>query len=178
MSEGTPRVLILCGSPGDLDLALTSKEVLEDLGIDGEIRVLSAHRTPDETARCARGAEREGFSVVIAFAGLAAHLAGVVAAHTLLPVIGVPVGSGPLRGIDAALATLQMPPGTPVATVAIDGARNAALLAGRIVSVGYAGVRERLAEVAARDRERYSPDRVEAEIQKRMRARKQAGEDR
>ena len=172
MSAAAPRVLLLCGSPSDLDLVLDSSEVLESLGIQAEIRVVSAHRTPDEAAACARGAELEGFEVIIAYAGMAAHLAGVVAAHTQLPVIGVPVSAGALGGVDAALSTLQMPPGTPVASVAIDGARNAALLAARILGAAHPELRERLREIAEHDRERYRPERIEDEIQRRLRARK------
>lgn len=177
MSNTTPRVLLLCGSPSDLDLVLDSKEVLESLGIVGEIRVLSAHRTPDEATTSARGAEQEGFEAIIAFAGMAAHLAGVVAAHSRLPVIGVPVSGGALAGIDAALATLQMPPGTPVATVAIDGARNAALLAGKILGGAHPELRERIDERAEHDRERYRPERVKDEIRQRLKARKSRSEN-
>ncbi len=172
MSTTAARVLLVCGSPSDLDLCLDSKELLESLEIQAEIRVLSAHRTPDEAADCARGAEAEGFELIVAYAGMSAALAGVVAAHSRLPVIGVPVSGGALGGIDAALATLQMPPGTPVATVAIDGARNAALLAGRILGIARPEIRERIRELAERDRERYQPERIEAEIQRRRKARK------
>ena len=126
-------VLLMAGSPSDLDCILECQATLEELEIPSSIRIVSAHRTPDATADCARNAEKDGFSVLIAFAGLAAHLAGVAAAHTALPVIAVPLAVGPLRGMDAALASLQMPPGTPVAAVAIDGAQNAALLAARIL---------------------------------------------
>jgi 5-(carboxyamino)imidazole ribonucleotide mutase len=160
----------MAGSSSDLDLVLEAQETLEGLGIPSAIRIVSAHRTPEMAAECATQAEPEGFQVIIAFAGLAAHLAGVTAAHSRLPVIGVPCGVGPLHGLDAALATLQMPPGTPVATVAIDGARNAALLAARILGIAYPEVRERLSELAEQQRARYTPERTEAEIKKRMRA--------
>lgn len=159
-----PAVLLLAGSPSDLELVLQCQETLDELEIRSHIRVQSAHRTPDAVADTARNAEKEGFSVVVAFAGMAAHLAGVAAAHTRLPVIGVPVSSGPLGGVDAALSSLQMPPGTPVAAVAVDGARNAALLAARILGVGDAGIRDRLSRLSERDRERYAPERIEAEI--------------
>lgn len=167
-----PPVLLLAGSPSDLDLVLTSQETLESLEIGSEIRVQSAHRTPDLVADSTRNAEKEGFSVIVAFAGMAAHLAGVAAAHTRLPVIAVPVRSGALQGIDAALASLQMPPGTPVATVAVDGARNAALLAARILGVGDPAIRDRLSRLIERDRERYAPERIEAEIARRKQERK------
>jgi 5-(carboxyamino)imidazole ribonucleotide mutase len=165
-------VLLLAGSPSDLDLVLDCEAVLADLGIASEIQVLSAHRTPDEVAACVRAAEPNGFRVIIAFAGMAAHLAGVSAAHTLLPVIGVPVASGALGGVDAALASLQMPPGTPVAAVAIDGARNAALLAARILGTSDPVLRERLRELAARERARYDPARIATEIARRREKRR------
>src|SRR5262245_22894705 len=124
---GRARVLLIAGSPSDLDCVLECEETLQGLGVGCSIRVNSAHRTPDEAAQAARSAESDGYKVIVAFAGLAAHLAGVAAAHTQLPVIAVPLGIGPLRGVDAALASLQMPPGTPLAAVAIDGGRNAGL---------------------------------------------------
>jgi 5-(carboxyamino)imidazole ribonucleotide mutase len=167
-----PQALLICGSPSDLDRVLETERTLEELGIGSRVRVVSAHRTPDAAAELIRGAEAEGFHVIVAFAGLTAHLAGAAAAHSLLPVIGVPLAVGPLNGIDAALATLQMPPGAPVAAVAVDGARNAALLAARILGVAYPQIRERLAEFAERDRARYSPEKIDAEIERRRRERK------
>jgi 5-(carboxyamino)imidazole ribonucleotide mutase len=160
-------VLLICGSPSDLDRVLESERVLAELGIASRIRVVSAHRTPDAAAELIQGAEADGVQVIVAFAGLTAHLAGAAAAHSRLPVIGVPLAVGPLNGVDAALATLQMPPGAPVAAVAIDGARNAALLAARILGVAFPEIRKRLAEQAERDRERYSPEKIEAEIERR-----------
>ena len=167
-----PPVLLLAGSPSDLDLVLTCQETLDSLEIGCEIRVQSAHRTPDLVAESAGSAEKQGFSVIIAFAGMAAHLAGVAAAHTRLPVIAVPVRSGALQGIDAALASLQMPPGTPVAAVAVDGARNAALLAARILGIADPTIRDRLSRLAERDRERYAPEKIKAEIARRKQERK------
>ena len=166
-----PLVLLLAGSPSDLDLVLECQQTLEQLEIKSEIRVQSAHRTPDAVAETVSSAEKDGYLVVIAFAGMAAHLAGVAAAHTRLPVIGVPVSSGALGGVDAALASLQMPPGTPIAAVAIDGARNGALLAARILGTADASIRDRLSQLAERDRERYAPERIEAEIARRKRER-------
>jgi 5-(carboxyamino)imidazole ribonucleotide mutase len=166
------RVLLVAGSPSDLDLVLDCEETLAELGIASEIRVLSAHRTPDEAAACARSAESDGFGAIVAFAGMAAHLAGVSAAHTLLPVIAVPVASGALGGLDAAIASLQMPPGTPVAAVAIDGARNAALLAARILGISDPALRERLRDRMLRERARYEPARIAAEIEKRRQGRR------
>lgn len=170
-ADTRPLVLLMAGSTSDLDVVLTCQETLEALGIPSAIRVLSAHRTPDEAASCARDAEKHGVEVLITFAGLAAHLGGVAAAHSRLPVIAVPVASGPLRGVEAALASLQMPPGTPLAAVAIDGARNAGLLAGRILSLARPELRDRMSQLAERDRERYAPERVEAEIARRRQAR-------
>ncbi len=166
-----PRVLLLAGSPSDLDLVLDCQATLDALGITSEIRVQSAHRTPDAVAETARGAEKSGFEVLIAFAGMAAHLAGVAAAQTRLPVIAVPLSSGAFQGLDAALASLQMPPGVPVAAVAVNGARNAGLLAGRILGVADPAVRDQLSRMTERDRERYEPERIEAEIARRKQER-------
>jgi 5-(carboxyamino)imidazole ribonucleotide mutase len=121
---------------------------LESFGIDSEVKVLSAHKTPDQALEFASTAAEQGFSVIIAGAGKAAHLAGVMAAKSLLPVIGVPINAS-LDGMDALLATVQMPTGIPVATVAIDGATNAALLAVAILAVGDDALRERLARYRA-----------------------------
>jgi 5-(carboxyamino)imidazole ribonucleotide mutase len=172
MSQAQPSVLMICGSPSDLDTVLDCEDALADLHIPSVVRVLSAHRTPDETAETIRNAEKEGIRVVIAFAGMSAALAGVSAAHTLLPVIGVPCASGPLSGFDSALSTMQMPPGVPVATVAVNGARNAALLAARILALGDAELRERLAKRSIDDRARYAPEAIETELKKRRAARK------
>ena len=172
MKSPAPTVLLICGSPNDLDLVLDCEEALADLEIGASVRVLSAHRTPDEAAETVKNAEKDGFRVVIAFAGMSAALAGVSAAHTLLPVIGVPVAGGALGGVDAALSTLQMPPGTPVAAVAVNGARNAALLAARVLALSDAELRGRLARRAAEDRKRYAPEAVAAELAKRRAARK------
>jgi 5-(carboxyamino)imidazole ribonucleotide mutase len=172
MKSPAPSVLLVCGSPSDLDLVLDCEEALAELEIGSVARVLSAHRTPDETAEAVKNAEKDGFRIVIAFAGMSAALAGVSAAHTLLPVIGVPVASGALGGVDAALATLQMPPGTPVATVAVNGVRNAALLAARILALSDTDLRQRLERRAGKDRERYEPEAVGAELARRRAARK------
>ncbi len=120
-------------------------EVLEDFGIENEIRVLSAHKTPDEAIEFAAAASDQGFEVIIAGAGKAAHLAGVMAAKSLLPVIGVPI-SASLDGMDALLATVQMPTGIPVATVAIDGSTNAALLAVAMLAINDADLANALAQ--------------------------------
>lgn len=155
----TPVVAILTGSPSDLPVVLKGRDVLDGLDIPNDVRVLSAHRTPRETAEYISAAEKRGVEVFIACAGMAAHLAGVVAAHTTRPVIGVPIASGALQGMDALLATVQMPPGVPVATVGIDGAKNAAFLAARIVALTHPEVRDRLVAHLADSKKRYdSPD--------------------
>jgi len=143
-----PRVAVLMGSDSDLPVMRLTVERLKDLGVGHEVRVLSAHRSPDAAARYAREAARRGIRVIIAAAGGAAHLAGCVAAHTCLPVVGVPLVSGELGGLDALLATVQMPSGVPVATVAVGaaGARNAAVLAAEILALGDARLARRLAD--------------------------------
>lgn len=150
-----PLVGILTGSPSDLPVVEKARETLEELGVPCELRVLSAHRTPDMTVEYIRSAEAAGVEVFIACAGMAAHLAGAVAAHTLRPVIGVPLASGALQGFDSLLSTVQMPPGVPVATVGVDGARNAAFLAARILALGYPEVRKSLENAAREARRRY-----------------------
>lgn len=155
----TPVVAILTGSPSDLPVVLKGREVLNQLDIPCDVRVLSAHRTPNETAAYIASAEKRGVEVFIACAGMAAHLAGVVAAHTIRPVIGVPIAAGALQGIDALLATVQMPPGVPVATVGVDGSKNAAFLAARIVALTHPEVRQRLLDHLEESKKRYdSPD--------------------
>ena len=157
--EGKPVVGIITGSPSDLPVVLKAREVLDDLDVPCDIRVLSAHRTPVETVRYVEQAREAGIEVLIACAGMAAHLAGVVATHTTLPVIGVPLASGALQGVDALLSTVQMPPGIPVATVAIDGSKNAAFMAARILAGTHPELRERLQAQLDASKGRYdSPD--------------------
>lgn len=143
-----PLVAILMGSDSDLPVMAECAQVLEAYGVAYDVRVLSAHRTPEQATRYAREAERRGLKVVVAGAGGAAHLAGVVAAHTTLPVIGVPLAASPLAGFDSLLSTVQMPPGVPVATVSVGpmGARNAGHLAVAILALGDARLRARLRE--------------------------------
>lgn len=145
-SSASVLVGILMGSDSDLSVMEEAAAILQAFGVPHEIHVMSAHRTPDRVARFAREAEGRGIRVLIAGAGAAAHLAGVVAAHTTLPVIGVPLEGSPLHGLDALLATVQMPGGIPVATVAIGkaGARNAGLLAVQILALGDPGLRRAL----------------------------------
>ncbi|MFL2932097.1 MAG: 5-(carboxyamino)imidazole ribonucleotide mutase [bacterium] len=128
---------ILMGSESDAEVMLKAKEILDELGINSEVRILSAHRTPKELHEYIENASESGVKIFIAGAGMSAHLAGVVGASTNLPVIGVPINSSSLGGVDALLSTIQMPPGIPVATMGIGspGARNAALFAARILSL-------------------------------------------
>jgi phosphoribosylaminoimidazole carboxylase PurE protein len=140
----TVQVGILMGSESDLEVMRNAKKTLDELGVGSELHVLSAHRTPEESGSYAREAEGKGIKVLIAGAGLAAHLAGALVAHTTLPVIGVPLSAGTLGGFDALLATVQMPPGLPVATVAIGGAQNAALLAAAILALSDPALADRL----------------------------------
>jgi len=141
-----PIVSIVMGSDSDLEIMRAAGKALDDFGIAYEIDVTSAHRSPDRTADYARKAAERGIRVIIAGAGGAAHLAGVIAAHTTLPVIGVPIPSTSLQGMDSLLATVQMPAGIPVATVAIGepGARNAGQLAAQILATGDPALADRL----------------------------------
>ncbi len=141
-----PLVGILMGSDSDIPVMEKACEILTMLTIPFEIRISSAHRQPESTAEYTKTARDRGIEVLICGAGMAAHLAGVVASHTTLPVIGVPLASGALQGIDALHATVQMPPGIPVATVAIDGSKNAAFLAGSILSIKYPAIAQKLQE--------------------------------
>jgi len=143
-----PLVSIVMGSDSDLEIMREAAKVLEEFGITYEIDVTSAHRSPDRTAEYARKAADRGVRVIIAGAGGAAHLAGVIAAHTTLPVIGVPIPSTALNGLDSLLATVQMPAGIPVATVAIGkpGATNAGILAAQILGLSSVAVAKKLAD--------------------------------
>jgi phosphoribosylaminoimidazole carboxylase PurE protein len=140
------KVAILIGSASDQQTMQACADYLTKFGIPHELRVSSAHRNPDETAAFVKQAAANGFSVIIAAAGMAAHLAGACAAHTILPVIGVPLDGSALNGVDALYSTVQMPAGIPVATVAIGsaGAKNAAVLAAEILALQDAGLRDTL----------------------------------
>ena len=129
------KVGLIMGSDSDLPIVQKAASVLKELGIPFEAHVYSAHRTPEEASAWTKAARDEGFGVIIAFAGMAAHLAGAIAANTTLPVIGVPCKSAALDGMDALLSTVMMPSGIPVATVAIDGGKNAALLAAEMLAL-------------------------------------------
>jgi 5-(carboxyamino)imidazole ribonucleotide mutase len=145
-----PLVGILMGSESDLPVMEKAEEVLKEMGVSYEMDISSAHRLPEKTAHYARTARERGIEVLIAGAGMAAHLAGVLASHTTLPVIGVPIKSGALNGADALYSTVQMPPGVPVATVGIDGAKNAAYLACEILSIKYPQIAKKLKDFRSR----------------------------
>lgn len=138
------KVLIIIGSKSDFDVILPCCKVLDKFGIAYSLRVCSAHRTPDLAASLAKNAEKDGFGVIIGAAGKAAHLAGVLAGHSVLPVIGLPVKSSTMDGLDSLLSMVQMPQGVPVATVAINGGYNAGLLAVQILATGDAALTDAL----------------------------------
>ena len=156
------KVGILMGSASDLPIVKKGIDMLESLSIPYEVHVYSAHRTPLEAAEFTKNAKAQGFGVMIAAAGMAAHLAGAVAANTTLPVIGIPCKSTNLEGLDALLATVQMPTGIPVATVAIDGAANAALLAAEILALSDPELDAKL--VAKREKDAKAVLEKDAEI--------------
>jgi 5-(carboxyamino)imidazole ribonucleotide mutase len=140
------KVAVLMGSPNDRDKMQPAVDTLERFGLEADVRVHSAHRTPAKVAELASTAREQGYVAFICGAGMAAHLAGVVAAHTTLPVVGVPLSGGALNGVDALYATVQMPKGIPVATVAIDGSMNAALLVVEMLAITDEGLAAKLAE--------------------------------
>lgn len=146
MTVANPKVAILMGSPNDKDKMAGAAQMLERFGIEPDERVLSAHRNPHEVTAFASEARDNGYVAFICGAGMAAHLAGVVAAHTTLPVIGVPLSGGGLNGVDALYSTVQMPKGIPVATVAIDGSANAAILVAEMLSITDDDMAKKLAE--------------------------------
>ncbi len=135
---------IIMGSDSDLPVMQDAAMILQELGVESEVTIVSAHRTPDRMVEYAKAAEAKGIKVIIAGAGGSAHLPGMTAAFTHLPVIGVPVMTKTMKGIDSLLSITQMPPGIPVATVAINGAKNAGLLAAQILAISDASVREKL----------------------------------
>ena len=138
------KVAVIMGSDSDLPVVEKGISVLKDYGVHVEVHVYSAHRTPEEAAEFSKSARKNGFGVIIAAAGMAAHLAGAIAANTTLPVIGIPCSSKVLDGMDALLSTVMMPPGIPVATVGVNTAKNAALLAIEILAVEDEGLAEKL----------------------------------
>lgn len=147
-----PQVGVVMGSDSDLPVVEEALQVLDEFEVPYEVKILSAHRSPDQTSAYAKSAAERGLRVILAAAGWAAHLGGVLAAETILPVIGIPVNSSPLQGLDALLATVQMPPGIPVATMAIGkgGAHNAALFAIQVLALQEPQLRERLQQFKLR----------------------------
>jgi len=143
------KVAVLMGSPNDAPKMAGAVEMLERFGIEADERVMSAHRNPDVVAEFASTARDNGYVAIICGAGLAAHLGGVVAAHTTLPVVGVPLSGGGLNGVDALYSTVQMPPGIPVACVAIDGSKNAAILVAEMIAITDGSMAAKLAEFRA-----------------------------
>ena len=160
------KVAVVMGSASDLPVAEKAVAVLREYEVPVEVRVLSAHRCPDEAREFAASARESGFSCLIAAAGMAAHLAGALAANCTLPVIGIPCGGGAFSGMDALLATVQMPSGIPVATVAVDGGKNAALLAVQILAVTDAALARKLGE--ARQREKAAVLAKDQELMERF----------
>lgn len=160
-------VAVVMGSKSDLPIAEKAVAVLQEYGVGAEVRVLSAHRCPEQAREFAASARESGFSVIIAAAGMAAHLAGAMAANTTLPVIGIPCRSGGLGGMDALLSTVMMPSGIPVATVAVDGAKNAALLAVQILAVADENLAWKLDE--ARRAETQAVLETDAQVRKQFR---------
>lgn len=143
------KVAIIMGSDSDLPVVTPAIKQLKELGIETEVRVMSAHRTPKQAQEFAENAEKNGFGVIISAAGMAAHLGGVLAASTTLPVIGIPCSAKVLDGMDAMLATVMMPPGIPVAAVGVNASKNAALLAAEILAVGDETLAEKLRKMRA-----------------------------
>ena len=146
------KVAVLMGSPNDRDTMQPAVDTLEKFGIEADVRVLSAHRNPTGVAEFVSSARQNGYAAIICGAGMAAHLAGAAAAHTTLPVVGVPLSRGALNGIDALYSTVQMPPGIPVATVAVDGAMNAALLVVQMLAITDEALANQLEDLRAEGR--------------------------
>ncbi len=142
--QKTPKVAVIMGSDSDFPVLKQCIKLLKEFGVETEVMVCSAHRTPDKAADFAKNAHKNGFEVIIAAAGKAAHLPGVLAAYTPLPVVGIPIKSSTMDGLDSLLSIVQMPSGIPVATVAIDGAENAALLAVQILSTAHIQLRDKI----------------------------------
>lgn len=155
-----PLVGIIIGSSSDLKVASKATELLTEFGVEFEVGIASAHRTPEDVVNYAQSAEERGVKVILAMAGLSAALPGVIAAHTTLPVLGVPVASGPLAGSEALLAITQMPPGIPVGATGIDGAKNAALLALRILGLSDRKIRDELASWSLRSADQVRKSRA------------------
>ena len=153
-----PKAAVLMGSKSDISVVKPAVAVLKSMGVEGEVRVISAHRTPEEAHDFASSAKENGIEVIICAAGKAAHLGGVVAAYTTLPVIGLPVKTDMMGGLDSLLSIVQMPSGIPVATVGVNGGENAGLLAAQILGIKYPAVAAELAEYKLKMREKINAD--------------------
>ena len=166
LEDNMKKIAIIMGSDSDFQVAKKAADMCEEFGVPYEVHVYSAHRTPEETGDFTVNAEANGFGVIIALAGMAAHLAGAIAANTTLPVIGVPTASGSLNGLDALLSTVMMPTGIPVATVAINGAGNAALLAIEILALSDPELKTKLQARRSSDHDKVLEKnaRIEAEF--------------
>ena len=160
------KVALIMGSDSDLPIVSKAADTLKEFGVPFEAHVMSAHRTPEEARRFSASARKNGFGAIIAAAGMAAHLAGAIAANTTLPVVGIPVSSNNLGGIDALLSTVQMPSGIPVATVAVNGAVNAALLCIQILAVEDKSLADALDE--KRERDKLAVLKKDADIQEKL----------
>lgn len=168
------KIAVIMGSASDLPVAEDAVNLLRDYGVPYEVKVCSAHRTPEELRSYVQAAGQRGIAAFICIAGMAAHLAGAVAAHSTLPVVGVPVASGGLGGLDALLSTAQMPSGVPVATVAVNGGRNAALLCVQMLALADQALADRLK--AARQAMRDGLSEKDAEVGRRLADRQAEGE--
>lgn len=142
--SNTPKVAVVMGSDSDFPKLVPCIKILKEFGIEVDVNVISAHRTPEDAEIFAKSAEDNGIGVIIAAAGKAAHLGGIIAAHTVLPVIGLPIKSSTMDGLDSLLSIVQMPKGIPVATVAIDGGDNAGILAAQMLSLAFPEIKEKL----------------------------------
>ena len=163
-----PKVAIVMGSDSDYPVLEKCIKILKEFNVEVDVTVCSAHRTPDRAAEYARSAEEKGFNVIIAAAGKAAHLPGVLAAYTVLPVIGLPIQSSTLDGLDSLLSIVQMPTGIPVATVAINGSENAALLAIQIIGVKYPEMRSKMNQY--KENMKVSVDEKDRKIKEKLRS--------
>ncbi len=155
-----PKAAIVMGSDSDFPVLVPCIKVLKEFGIEVDVNVISAHRTPEEAEVFAKSAEKNGIGVIIAAAGKAAHLGGVIAAHTVLPVIGLPIKSSTMDGLDSLLSIVQMPKGIPVATVAINGGDNAGILAAQILSVGYPQIKDKLRDYKLKMKEEVNEKNI------------------
>lgn len=162
------KVAVVMGSDSDFPKLVPCIKILKEFGIEVDVNVISAHRTPEDAEAFAKGADEKGIGVIIAAAGKAAHLGGIIAAHTVLPVIGLPIKSSTLDGLDSLLSIVQMPKGIPVATVAIDGGDNAGILAAQILSLSHPEIKEKLKayKEKMKDEVRAKDSAIKAEAEK------------